>query len=251
MPGRKTQRLHLLVLERTKLGEQDLILTTLGVTGEQVRVVAKGARKPGSKLAARTELFCDVDVLVSQGRGMGIVTEAQIMDAHGGLRGDFDRIAAASAMCEIARLACYEDVEDAFLHPLLSRALLAVEQSESRAHMELCVAAYSFKVLSHGGWRPVLDACVACGEEPATRFSVLAGGVLCESCARELEGALPILPEEVAWLQALIGSTFDVLLATEVPVSFSSRLLGLAHAWASTHLDARLRAMEFFSSAVL
>lgn len=247
MPGRRARRVRALVLDRTKLREQDLIVTVVTREGSQLRAVAKGARKPGSRLAARSELFCDVDLLVSEGRGLGIVQEAQIVDAHEGIRGDVERLACASAMCEVCRLMCLEDVEDPFLHPLLSRALLACEQAQDRAHLDVTCAAYVFKVLAHGGWRPVLDSCVACGEDGGSRFSVLAGGMLCESCAREVAGAHPMDPGLRDWLAALVGATFDVLVAAPVDAMVASDLISLAHEWAATHLDSRLRAMEFFS----
>ena len=44
MPGRHTYRTNAIVLDRTKLGEQDLILTLLASDGSEVRAVAKGAR---------------------------------------------------------------------------------------------------------------------------------------------------------------------------------------------------------------
>jgi DNA repair protein RecO (recombination protein O) len=88
-------RRRAIVLDRTKLGEQDLILTMLSVEGEQLRVVAKGARKPGARLAARTELFCDVDMLVSAGRGLGMVSEAQVIDAHEGVRSSLEALSCA------------------------------------------------------------------------------------------------------------------------------------------------------------
>lgn len=247
MPGRKTERRRGIVLDRTKLKEQDLILTILSVEGDQLRVVAKGARKPGSRLAARTELFCDVDMLISIGRGLSIISEAQLIDAHTGARRDMDSLACASALCEVARLTCYEGMEDAFLHPILSRALLACEQASDRNHLDVVFAAYSFKVLSHGGWRPVLDSCMACGEPSTTRFSIRAGGVLCESCAREFEGALPVTQNQLAWIAALIGSTFDELLRADIDAETAAYLLETAHAWSATHLESRLRACEFFA----
>lgn len=247
MLGRRSVRRRAIVLDRTKLGEQDLILTMLSVEGDQLRAVAKGARKPGGRLAARTELFCDVDLLISLGRGLGIVSEAQVVDAHEGVRTDLDVLSAASAICEVARLTCYEDVEDSFLHPLLSRALRACEQAGDRTHLDLVCAAYVIKVLSHGGWRPVLDECVSCGEASASRFSVAAGGVLCESCAREVEGAESVSALYVDWMRALIACTFDVLLSSNVDQGTASRLFFTAHQWAATHLDSRLRAMEFFA----
>lgn len=245
MPGRRIERRRATVLDRTKLGEQDLIITALSQEGEQIRAVAKGARKPGSRLAARTELFCDVDLLLSLGRGLPIVSEASLLDAHMGVRKDVESVSAASTICETARLTCYENVDDPFLHPILNRALLAIEQADDRAHQDVVVAAYVLKVLSHGGWRPELGACVACGEPDASRFSVLWGGVVCESCAQTIEGAEPMAPGHIAWLRALIGSTFDTLLCSDADETTADFLLATVHSWAATHLDSRLRAFEF------
>ena len=247
MLGRRAERRQAIVLDRTKLKEQDLILTLLAKEGDHLRVVAKGARKPGSRLAARTELFCDIDVLISCGRGLGIVTEAQILDAHEGATVELDKLSCASAMCEIARLTCYEDVRDPYLHPILSRALRACEQASDRDHLDLVFSAYAVKVLSHCGWRPVLEECGACMEPSYTRFSVRAGGVLCESCAKEVEGALAVTPEHVGWLKALVGATFDRLLQVQIDGPTAAFLLSVAHSWATTHLDCRLRAVEFFA----
>ncbi len=246
MPGRRTERRRGIVLDHTKLAEKDRIVTLLSLEGEQLRGVAKGARKPGGRLCARTERFCDVDVLLSYGRGLPIVSEAQIVDAHAGVRGELERFAAASALCEVARLTCYENVVDPFLHPILDRALRAVEEAQGRERLDLVVAAYAIKVLSHGGWRPELDACVSCGEPSATRFSVQAGGTLCESCARSIEGAEPVGEFELGWMRALVGGTFDALLASSPDAATAGRLVGIAHAWAATHLDSRLRSMEFY-----
>lgn len=245
MARRPAVRHRVLMLGRTKLAEQDLIVTMLTAEGEQLRAVAKGGRKPGSRLAARTELFVEADLLVSPGRGLGIITEAEVANAHGGVRADMERVAAASSLCEVARVTSYEDMQDPFLFPLLSRALLACEQAATRAQLDLVVAAYVLKVVSHGGWRPELDSCVACGEPGPTRLCVRAGGALCESCARDVEDAVPISSNMLAWVAALVGLTFDALFEAEIDDRTANELLDIAHRWAATHLDVRLRAMEF------
>ena len=76
MAGRRTYRTRAIVLDRTKLAEQDLILTLLSADGSQLRAVAKGARKPGGRLAARAELFCETDFLLAAGRSLDVVSEA-------------------------------------------------------------------------------------------------------------------------------------------------------------------------------
>lgn len=246
MAGRRTYRTRAIVLDRTKLAEQDLILTLLAADGSQVRAVAKGARKPGGRLAARVELFCETDFLLAAGRSLDVVSEAQTVEPHAALRGDYERVSAASAVAEVARLTCYEDAPDGFLHPICSRALRACEEAADRAHLDLVVAAYAMKVLAHGGWRPELAGCCACGDQDVSYFSAAAGGVLCASCAREVAGARELSRSEVSWLRALLGLTFDELLAAQVDAETAVALLGTAHVWAATHLDARLRATEFY-----
>ncbi len=245
MAGRRTQRTRGIVLDHVKLGEQDLIVTLLTAGGEQARAVAKGARKPGGRLAARVELFSEADFLLVSGRNLDIVSEAALVDPHERLRGDLERVSAASAACEVARLTSFEDAEDPFVYPLLSRSLKAFEETADQPHLDMAVAAYAFKVLAHEGWRPELDHCIACGDPAPLWFSAGAGGALCESCAREVPGAEPVSPSQLAWVRALVGSTFDQLLAADVSAEGALWLLGTAHTWAATHLDARLRAFEF------
>jgi len=248
MPGRRTFRTKAIVLDTTKLAEQDLILTLLAESGAQVRAVAKGARKPGGRLAARSELFCESDFLIAEGRSLGIVSEASTVDSHEGLRGDLERVSAASAVCEVARLTCYEDAEDPFLFNICLAALDACEKAADLPHLLLIVAAYTFKVLAHSGWWPVLDSCVSCGDHAVAWFSSQAGGLLCESCARDVAGAEQVTPAEVQWLRAMMASTFAQLLEARIDPDTASFLASLAHAWAATQLDTRLKAYEFLMS---
>lgn len=249
MAGRRTFRTRAIVLDRTKLGETDLILTLLAADGRQLRAVAKGARRPGGRLAARVELFSETDFLLAAGRSLDVVSEASLVEPHAALRGDYERVSAASAVAEVARLTCFEDAPDRLLHPICSRALGACEEAPDRAHLDLVVAAYAWKVLAHGGWRPELSGCCACGDADVAYFSAAAGGALCASCAREVAGAQEISAGELAWLRALLACTFDELLAAEVDGATAALMLALAHSWAATHLDARLRAMEFLAGA--
>ncbi|MBP3894807.1 MAG: DNA repair protein RecO [Atopobiaceae bacterium] len=246
--GRKATRLTAIVLGRTKLAEQDLILTLLSQDGAQVRAVAKGARKPGGRLASRVELFCETDFLIAHGRSLGIVSEASLIDAHDGVRGDLDKVSAASAIAEIARLTSYEDIVDSFLYPICAKALWACEQAADQPHLDLVVAAYAFKVLSHAGWRPELLSCIACGDEAVSFFSAPAGGLLCASCAKDVEGTTEMSATEIAWLKALISMRFDELIQAEVDADIAALLVSLAHSWCAVHLDARMKAFEFMLS---
>ena len=73
----------------------------------------------------------------------------------------------------------------------------------------------------------------------------MAGGLLCASCAASVPGAEPVDAAMANWLRSLIALRFDELAEVEVDRSTAAALLSLAHLWAATHLDCRLRALEF------
>lgn len=248
MASRRTRRARGIVLDRTKLGEQDLILTLLIQSGERVSVVARGARKPGGRLAARCELFSETDFLLARGRGLEVVAEASLVESHSGIRGDLARVSAASAVCEVASLTSFDDAPDPFLYPLCSRVLRACEEARDQQGLDVAVAAYVFKVLAHGGWFAQLGSCVLCGDQSRSYFSARSGGALCSSCAKDVPDAIEMGPSELKWIDAFIRSTFDELVLASIDMGMSTKLLGVAHTWAATHLDARLRSMEFMLS---
>ena len=249
MAGRRTVRTAGIVIDRrAKLSEQDLILVLLSGGGSRMDVIAKGGLKPGGRLAARVELFSESDFLIAKGRRLDVITEAATTNPHPGLRGDIARVSAASAICEVAGLTCFEDVSDPFLYPICSRALTACEQAEDQQGLDLVVAAYAFKVMAHAGWRPELRRCIACGDEDVAYFSPQAGGMLCSSCAKDVAGAVEMGPARRDLLQRLLGSTFDEILPLDVGIEESTELVSIAHVWGATHLDARLRAFEFMLS---
>ena len=244
MAGKGTYRTTAIVLDKTKLGEKDLILTLLGASGRQIRAVAKGARRPGSRLAARCELCCEVDLLLARGKNLDVVSQAELLAAPLGAQPGYELLCAGAAVGEVARLCSDEGTEDPFVFAITEAALRYLPALDA-AHLDLLCAAYIFKLLSHLGYRPDLSGCVLCGDGLPAFFSPAAGGLVCASCAPSVAGAEPIGEVEAAWLRALIGLRFDELSACAVDAATAAGLLGRAHDWAATHLDARLRAVEF------
>ena len=140
MAASRTYRTKAIVLDKTKLKETDLILTLVDQTGRQVRAVAKGARKPGSRLAARCELCCEVDLLLAHGRSLDIVSQAELVAAPLGSQPSYELLMSASAVAEVARHCTYEDAEDPFVFAI-TRAVLAQLASLDAPHLDLIVAA--------------------------------------------------------------------------------------------------------------
>lgn len=242
MAGTRTYSTEAIVLHQTKLKETDLILTLISSDGSKLQAVAKGARKGGGRLAARVGLFSECSLLLAKGRNLDVVTEAQLKDAHVGLRTSPEMMYAASRVAEIAALVSLEDVSDPFVFAITQRALSSLEASPDEPHLDLIVAAYVWKLLAHSGWRPELISCIACSDENTTFFSSEAGGLLCKSCARDIAGAHEISQNDIAWMRALLKRTFAELNTDAIDRGSAARLLEYAHEWAEAQLDVRLRA---------
>lgn len=82
-----------IVLRRTNYGEADRILSILTPERGKVSAIAKGVRKPKSKLAGGLELLALCDVTLLAGRGnMARITSARLDTFYGAILQDYDRL---------------------------------------------------------------------------------------------------------------------------------------------------------------
>lgn len=87
-----------IVLRRTNYGEADRILNIITPEGVMA-VMAKGVRKPHSKLAGGVEMFTLANVQVHRGRSeFGILTSAQMVQHYGGILKNYEAMQLAGAI---------------------------------------------------------------------------------------------------------------------------------------------------------
>ena len=194
-----------IVLKKTKLGEADLIVTMLSEQGTQVKGVAKGARKPGSKrFGARLEPFSEVDLQLYPGRSLDTITEVRVVASNDACRQDLEHSSACSLMAELVAKSIAEGEAGERMFPMLSAALRAAG-GLSGPQAVLIAEAFCIKALALLGVRPALRSCALCGEplgEPAA-FDLSGGGCLCPACAGGGSGSLD--RALVPWIDALLG----------------------------------------------
>lgn len=243
-----------IVLRRTKLGETDLIVTLLADVAHQVRAVAKGARKPGSRLTGVMNLGNEVELLLHEGRALDVVTEGHVLTSRCEVARELERMVLAEAVLDCAAELTAEGEHDGRLLPLTARALDAVERAPV-PRLPLLAAAYVLKAAAVQGFRPSLDACVRCGgpvelDRPGrTLFDLAEGGAVCASCAGVASGHT----EDntlLGWLRACIGLTFADLESWEFPdprheTSLGMGLLLFAQRWLGHYPGIHPRALDF------
>ncbi len=232
-----------IVLRTHKLGETDRIITLLLQGRGKVRAVAKGVRRPGSRIGGRLEPFTHVDLELHEGRQLDVVRQVEILDAHEALRADDRLHAAASVMTELVDTVAAEGQRDAALFLQLRAGLAALVADPSSA--SVFVDAFLLRAASVVGFPVFTTACARC-RAPGShdRLSVVGGGTLCDDCAgegtRRVDGdvvqAVRLLGDDSNW-QAL------PTLARERPEARATAG-SYARAFVEHHLDRRLRSYD-------
>lgn len=243
------------VLRRTKLGESDLIVTLLAEDGSQSRVVAKGARKPKSPFASRTEPFCEVDVLCARGRSLDILKEARLVAPHDALRTDLEASSAVAPAIELLGRVSQRDLANPRLFQATEKVLSALDHADSGHRLALSTA-HLIKTLAFSGLRPSLEVCVGCGapltlsEGEKLPFSAIEGGVVCEACRSRFE-TQPIDAATLCWAQYFLTSPFDAIAAGPQDISASFAVLHLVQALVRAHVGSPLKSLEFLFTSGL
>ena len=86
------------VTHRTNYGEADRIVNFITPEGK-VAAIAKGVRRPKSKLAGGVEMLTRAEIMVHFGKSeLGVVTSAKMLKYHGGILKDYGRMELATAI---------------------------------------------------------------------------------------------------------------------------------------------------------
>lgn len=198
-----------IIIQRHDFGEGDRILTLYTPDRGKLRVVSKGVRRPGSRLAGHVELLTHSTFLIARGRSLDIVTQAQTIHAFASLRQDLERIGWACYMAEMLGRMTVEEVESI---PVFQLLLAALERLDQGAPSEMLVRSFELHLLGYLGFRPQLFRCVSCDRDLEPRdqaFSVLLGGVLCPKCRGEDRQAMPLTLEVLKVLRYLQRSSLS------------------------------------------
>ena len=243
-----------LVLKKTKLGETDLIVTLFAETGQQIRAIAKGARRPGSKLGSHLELYSVVDLLLHTGKSLDIITEAKSWVTNEACRRDIEHSAAAAVVVELLDKVSRDNDVEARLFSLSLEALRCIGDVD-RCGLELIAAAHILKTSAQLGYRPALDSCAVCGSSMTIKeglqypFSMLEGGIQCPSCRRSgyLDTTVIMDSVRIIWAKTLLQSRFRDLEQYCAPeyADVGVKMLYFAQDWLRAHSIAKLKSLDF------
>jgi DNA repair protein RecO (recombination protein O) len=226
----------------------------LGEADRKLRVIAKGIRRPRSRLGGGLEPFSDVHLVLAVGRTFDVVTQAALEDPHLGLRDDLHSTAAAWYVVELADRFCEGSAESHQAFELLAQALAALDAAPAAVSREIVARWYELHLLEAMGFRPELAQCLDCGieiEPNGNAYTPAAGGVVGPECSHDALGARPISGPALKVMRHLQRSSLTEVLRLRVPAATQREVEHLLHASVSAVLERELRSRDFLDEVAL
>ena len=182
-----------IVLRATATKEADYILNILTDSLGRIAVVARGARRKGSRIAAGSELLAFSELVLYQRGNWYYLDEASTISLFDGIRQDIELLSLASYFAEMTECVTAEDEPVPEILSLLLNSLYALDTLQKP--QSIVKAAFELKLLALSGYEPLLDGCAVCGthnpKEPV--LDAQQGVLLCRECAGHGGGGLCLL----------------------------------------------------------
>ena len=183
MPAPRRYATDAIVLSRFDYGEADRILTLLTPMSGKIKAIAKGIRRPTSRIGGSLEPFAELRLALAHGRTFDVVTQVEVIHPWLRLRDDLVSFGTASYIAELADKTQEERHTAESVYLLVKRAYEILDAGMAPGRVARW---YEMHLADELGVRPEVDRCVECGRlldaDELYRWVPPLGGVLCQRC---------------------------------------------------------------------
>jgi len=222
----RTYQTEAIIIKKFKLGEADRILTLYTPHLGKIRAVAKGVRRPRSKMSGHLELLTHSLVSLARGRNLDTVTGCQTISSFLPIKSDLELTSCALYATELVDQFTADNIEN---YPLFQLLLETMEHLCRGGNNELTLRYFELHLLHLVGYRPQLQQCVVCQSAlpPTTNsFCPGAGGMLCPNCRRN-QISYPVSARGLNGLQLLQNSDYDTARQLEINPAVANEIEGI------------------------
>ncbi|MFC1913094.1 DNA repair protein RecO [Chloroflexota bacterium] len=213
-----------IIIKKIKLGEADRILTFYTPHLGKIRAVAKGVRRPRSKMAGHLELLTNSLVSLARGRNLDTVTGSQTIDSFLPLKSDLQLTSCALYATELIEQFTADHVENIPLFLLLLETMHRLCQGNDN---EMVLRYFELHLLDLVGYRPQLQRCLSCQRalEPTTNsFCSHVGGMLCPNCSQSHFSTYPLSVNALKVLRLLQNRDYNTARKLKINRALSREL---------------------------
>ena len=200
-------------LKSYNLNDADKIILMYSKENGLIKGVAKGIKKPKSKLGARMDLLVANTLQLLKGRSMDTILQAQTVNNFRKTKEDIDKIMLSSYVSElVVNFGEGSEAASEEVYELLYKALNRISDSAEKKDALIAVIKFQLKLLLIMGFCVELDTCLCCREQVLDEemyFSSQMGGIICNECNETLGVKLKMHHKIRDFLQAMLQFDFN------------------------------------------
>ncbi len=173
-------------LKSYNLSESDKIIVMYSRDRGLIKGVAKGVKKPKSKLGARMDLLVANKLMLYKGKNLDTICQAEALNTFNKIRQNMDKIFYSLYISEVVtNFGVEDDPCSNEIFDLLYKALDAIASAQEKIEILLAVLKFQMKMMVLSGFGIDLNTCLKCGcdlGDGKMYFSFTLGGVICPEC---------------------------------------------------------------------
>lgn len=235
-----------LVLRETDTRDADKILTVLTPDRGKLAVIARGARRKGSRVAAACQLLAYSEMTLYEKGRWTMLDAADTIELFDGLRQDLTALSLAAYFAELTE--AVSDGSGGDVLPLLLNTLYAL--SALKKPPQLVKPAFQFRLMALAGYEPMADGCALCGapEPENPMLDVVHGVVHCGKCREKGGLSLPLTASGLAALRYVLYGDPRRLYSFSLPPEGLRALNHAADAYVSAQLERSFRTLDYYKT---
>jgi len=246
VPRPRSYKTRAIVLAHLDLGEADRIITLLTPEDGKIRAIAKGVRRPTSRIGGSVEPFAELDLVLARGRQLDVITQVGVAQAWLRLRDTLESTATAWYLGELSDRAVEERAGAHPVYGLLRRACQLLDDGMAPGRVARW---FEVGLADALGVRPELDRCVECHrvlEEADTfRWVPALGGVLCGLHPPPPAEGLPLSLPALKLLKAYRRLDVEAVAALRLPHEVEGEVEAAMRRYTRFILEREARSLAF------
>jgi DNA repair protein RecO (recombination protein O) len=200
-----------LIIGQRKFGDYDKILTILSKDYGKVQIIAKGVLKPTSPLVYHVDLLNFTNLMISKGKNLDILIQAQTINSFESIRNDYDKLSKSFYMLEI--IDKFIIISDS-ISEIFDITLTCFSRINDGHDIDLNVQIFELSILKFAGVLPEFNNCLHCLKKVLAKNAVInfnVGGILCSNCSDNFSDNINVSENCIKVIRAMLFTSYEII----------------------------------------
>ncbi len=234
------------VLKRTKVGDNDAILTVFTDNLGVIKVSAKGIKSLKNKSFAGASLFSYSYFTLRPAKDMYYLVSAELKMSFYNLSTNIERLAYATYIADITAYCFTENQAEPEALALLLNTFYLLANKSGDARQIKCV--YELKLLCFSGIGIEAKVCLACGAEKGLLYFTNEGGVLCASCRKKFPDSFKISQDAQKAIFYITNTENKKAFSFKVSERVLEELLYITEGFFTKYIDKKFYSLHYLNT---